>query len=147
MVTTTVSAARASARIGVLLAPVAVAVGAAACCAAILWGDPTTPGGPLPICPTKFLFGIDCPGCGSMRMIYSLLHGDLGAAAHYNAIALAALPLLMLAWATWIRGRWRGHPVRSWQHWRWTPAVTLAIAAVWTVVRTVPVEPFTSLRV
>ena len=134
-------------RVGALLAPAGVAAGACLGCAVILWGDPTTPGGPLPLCPTKLLFGIDCPGCGSMRMIYSLLHGNLSAAAHYNAVALVALPLLALAWATWTRGRWLGRPVRSWQHWRWTPIVTLVIAGVWFVVRNIPVEPFTSLRV
>ena len=134
-------------RAGALLAPAAVAVGACLGCAVIQWGDPTTPGGPLPLCPTKLLFGIDCPGCGSMRMIYSLLHGDPAAAAHYNAVALAALPLLALAWATWTLGRWRGRPVRSWQHWRWAPAVTLVIVAVWFVVRNIPVAPFTALRV
>ena len=130
-----------------LLAPVAVAVGAGLGCAAILLGDPTTPGGPLPVCPTKLLFGIDCPGCGSMRMIYSVLHGNLAAAAHYNAVALAALPLLVLAWANWTAGRWRGRPVRSWQQWRWAPAITLVVTVVWWVVRNIPVEPFTSLRV
>lgn len=130
-----------------LVAPGAVAVGACLGCAVVLWGDPTTPGGPLPVCPTKLLLGIDCPGCGSMRMIYSLLHGDLAAAARYNAVALVAVPLLVLAWVTWTRGRWRGRPVVSWQHWRWAPMVTLVVAVSWFVVRNIPVEPFTSLRV
>jgi hypothetical protein len=144
---TPTAAARAGVRFGALLAPGAVAAAACVGCGVILWGDPTTPGGPLPLCPTKLLLGIDCPGCGSMRMIYSLLHGDLAAAAHYNAVALVALPLLMLAWATWTWGRWRGRPVRSWQHWRWTPTVTLVIFAGWFVVRNIPAPPFTSLRV
>lgn len=120
---------------------------ACAACAVVWWGDPTTPGGPLPVCPTKLLLGIDCPGCGSMRMVYSLLHGDLAAAAQFNAVALLALPLLVLAWITWTAGRWRGRPVRSWQHWRWAPTVTLVVAAAWFVVRNIPVEPFTALRV
>jgi Protein of unknown function (DUF2752) len=81
-----------------------------------------------------------------MRMIYSLLHGDLVAAVHYNAVALATVPLLVLAWASWTRGRWRGRPVRSWQHWRWAPMVALVIVTVWFVVRNIPVEPFTWLR-
>jgi Protein of unknown function (DUF2752) len=144
MVTSTVAV---KTRAGVLLAPAATAACACAGCVVILWGDPTTPGGPLPLCPTKLLFGIDCPGCGSMRMIYSLLHGDLAAAAHYNMVTLAALPLLALAWATWTWGRWRGRPVRSWQHWRWAPTVTLVITVVWFMVRNIPVAPFTSLRV
>jgi len=58
----------------------AVAVSAVAVSAVVLAGDPTTPGGPLPVCPSKALFGIVCPGCGGMRMLYSALHGDIGAA-------------------------------------------------------------------
>ncbi|MGF2945529.1 DUF2752 domain-containing protein [Mycobacterium sp. Lab-001] len=34
----------------------------------------------LPVSPTKALLGVDCPGCGSPRMVYFLLHGDLRAA-------------------------------------------------------------------
>lgn len=141
------SAAVSGTRVGALLAPALVAAGACLGCGVVLWGDPTTPGGPLPVCPTKLLLGIDCPGCGSMRMIYSLLHGDLAAALRYNAVAMIALPLLVLAWVTWTRGRWRGRPVRSWQHWRWAPMVTLVVVVGWFVVRNIPVEPFTALRV
>jgi hypothetical protein len=130
-----------------LWAPAAVAAGACLGCTAILLGDPTTPGGPLPTCPTKLIFGIDCPGCGSMRMVYSLLHGDLAAAAHYNAVALVTLPLLLLAWVTWTRGRLRGTRVQSWQHWRWAPQVALVVFAVWFVIRNIPVAPFTALKV
>ena len=130
-----------------LLAPAGVAVCAAGACAAIALSNPTEPGGFLPSCPTKFLFGVTCPGCGSTRMVYSLLHGDLAAAAHYNAVVLVLLPLLVLALATWTAGRWRGRPVRSWQSWRWTPTVLAVVFAVWFVVRNIPVEPFRSLKV
>ncbi|HEY0636101.1 MAG TPA: DUF2752 domain-containing protein [Pseudonocardiaceae bacterium] len=130
-----------------LWAPAAVAAGAALSCAVIWWGDPTTPGGPLPVCPTKLLLGIDCPGCGSLRMIYSLLHADLGAALRFNAVALVTLPLLAWAWVTWTRGRWRGRRVESWQHRRWAPMIALVITVAWWVVRNIPVEPFTHLRV
>lgn len=130
-----------------LWAPAAVVAGAGLGCGVILWGDPTTPGGPLPVCPTKLLLGIDCPGCGSMRMIYSVLHGDLAAAVHYNAVALVALPLLAWVWVTWTRGRLRGRPAYSWQHWRWVPQVVLVVFAVWFVIRNIPVAPFTSLKV
>lgn len=141
------SAIVAPVRVRALLAPAAAAAAACAGCALVLLGDPTTPGGPLPVCPTKALLGIACPGCGSMRMVYSLLHGDVAAAARYNAVALVAVPLLVLAWTTWTAGRWRGRPVYSWQHWRWAPMVVLVVTAVWFVVRNIPVEPFRSLRV
>jgi hypothetical protein len=62
-------------------------------CAVVWLGNPAVPGGILPVCPTKALFGIDCPGCGSLRMINSLLHLDLTEALRYNALGLAAAGL------------------------------------------------------
>lgn len=116
-------------------------------CTAIWFGDPTMPGGPLPACPTKLLLHIDCPGCGSMRMLYSLMHGDLAAAVRYNALALVALVLLFWAYLAWAYGRVSGRRVCSWQHHRWTPVVTLTLVSVWFVVRNIPFAPFTALRV
>ncbi|WP_199435101.1 DUF2752 domain-containing protein [Qaidamihabitans albus] len=127
--------------------PLAVVAAGAAAAAIVLWGDPTTPGGPLPVCPTKAFFGIDCPGCGALRMLYSLLHGDLPAALRYNAVTVVVLGLLAWSFAAWTTGRWRGRWVRSWLHWRWTPAVAGVVLAVWFVVRNLPFAPFTALYV
>src|SRR5581483_7474333 len=128
-----------------LAAPLLVAASATVVCAAIWVGDPTTPHGPLPVCPTKALLGIDCPGCGSLRMLYSLMHGDLPAAARFNALGLAAVALLVWAYASWTYGRLVGRRIRSWQHRRWAAAVTLSLVLVWFVVRNIPVAPFNAL--
>ena len=132
-----------------LAGPATVAVGTAALCCAVLVGNPTVPGGPLPVCPTKALLGIDCPGCGSLRMIYSLLHGDLSAALHYNALALVALPLLAVSFVGWAAGRWRGRRIAAlaWPTWRWSPHITLVLVLAWFVIRNIPLAPFTALRV
>ncbi len=128
-------------------APLGVAAAAAVACAVVWWADPTTPGGPLPVCPTKLLFGIDCPGCGSLRMVYSLLHGNLLAAARFNALALAALVLLVWTYAAWVYGRVAGRRIWSWPHHRWAAPVTLVLVAAWSVVRNLPFGPFPALRV
>jgi hypothetical protein len=128
-------------------APLVVAASATLACVAIWAGDPTTPGGPLPICPTKALLGIDCPGCGSLRMLYSLMHGNVLAAARFNALALAALVLLVWAYLAWTYGRVTGRRIRSWQHWRWAPMVTLCLVSTWFVVRNIPFAPFNWLYV
>ena len=130
-----------------LSAPLGVAALAGCACVAVWVGDPTTPGGPLPVCPTKLLLGIDCPGCGSLRMIYSLMHGDVLAALRFNAVGLIALVLLFWAYAAWTYGRLVNRRVRSWQHWRWSALVTLVVVSVWFVIRNLPFEPFVSLRV
>nr|WP_036347628.1 DUF2752 domain-containing protein [Mycolicibacterium aromaticivorans] len=124
-----------------------VAALAAGVCAAVWIGDPTTPGGVLPVCPTKALLGVDCPGCGTLRMIYSLLHGDLLAAIQFNALALVGLGFLAVAYGTWTYGRVTGRQLTGWQHRRWAPFITLALVSVWFVIRNLPFAPFTALRV
>lgn len=130
-----------------LAAPVAVAAVAVGGCAAIWLANPTVPGGILPVCPTKLLLGIDCPGCGSLRMIYSLLHLDLVAAARFNALGLVAMVLLLWAYAAWTYGRLAGRRVRSWQHLRWSAPTLLVLTLAWFVVRNLEFGPFAALRV
>lgn len=127
--------------------PLLVAASTTLACAAIWLGDPTTPNGPLPVCPTKALLGIDCPGCGSLRMLYSLMHGNLLAAARFNALGLVAVGLLVWAYLTWTYGRLVGRRIRSWQHRRWAAVVALSLVLVWFVVRNLPFAPFTALFV
>jgi len=111
----------------------------------VWYADPTTPGGPLPMCPSYALFGVLCPGCGGLRMVYSLLHGDLGAAVHYNALALLVLPLAVAGWGVWAWRRARGRcptPVP-----RWALTALVVLACVWWVARNLPFAPFTALRI
>ncbi|MCV7100646.1 DUF2752 domain-containing protein [Mycobacterium palustre] len=124
-----------------------VAASASLVCAVVWVGDPTTPGGPLPVCPTKALLGIDCPGCGSARMLYSLMHGNVLAAARFNALGLAALVLLVWAYAGWTYARVTGRRVPAWQRGRWSASVTLLLVTVWFVVRNIPIPPFDALHV
>ncbi|WP_420826451.1 DUF2752 domain-containing protein [Rhodococcus rhodochrous] len=125
----------------------AIAVGAVAVCAVVAWADPTTPGGVIPPCPTYSLFGILCPGCGSSRMLYSLVHLDVPAALHYNALGLVALGVLTVVFGLWTSSRVRGTPMPRWTRYRWTPHLVLVLTAVWFVVRNIPVAPFTALRI
>ena len=50
----------------------------------------------FPRCPFYMLTGFKCPGCGSQRVIQSLLNGDIVAAWHYNAFMLLSLPVIVL---------------------------------------------------
>ena len=89
-------------------APLLVAATSTLVCTAIWVGDPTTPNGPLPVCPTKALLGIDCPGCGSLRMLYS---------ASCTAICWrppGLTPWAWLRWGCWCGLIWRG-PMAVWR--------------------------------
>lgn len=80
-------------------------------------------------------------------MVYSLLHGDVAAALHYNALAVVALGFLTFAYARWTYGRLAGRRVVSWQHHRWSAVVTLVVVTVWFVLRNLPFAPFSGLFV
>lgn len=130
-----------------LTAPAAVAAGAACACAMVVWADPTTPGGPIPPCPTYTVFGIYCPGCGVSRMLYALAHLDIPSALHYNALGVAAVAMLLATFAVWVVSRVRDTPMPRWERYRWAPHIVLGVIAVWFVVRNLPVAPFTALRI
>jgi hypothetical protein len=130
-----------------LASPLAVAAAAAGGCAVIWLANPTVTGGILPVCPTKALLGIDCPGCGSMRMIYSLLHLDVTSAIRFNALGVVALLLLLWAYGVWVYGRLAGRQVLSWQHLRWSAPTALVLTLAWFVVRNLDFGPFAALHV
>ncbi|MEB3367895.1 DUF2752 domain-containing protein [Saccharopolyspora mangrovi] len=103
--------------------------------ALVLAADPTSDAGfPLPPCPIKLLTGLDCPGCGITRTLFSLLRADLPSALHYNALAVLLLPLLAWAWTAWVARRF-GRALPTWTRWRWSPHVLLAVVVLWVVVR------------
>jgi hypothetical protein len=54
--------------------------------------DPATAGF-YPPCLFRTIFGVPCPGCGSLRAAHQLLHGNLAAAWSLSKPLLIALPL------------------------------------------------------
>ena len=55
--------------------------------------DPAT-SGIFPPCPVRYLTGWYCPGCGSLRAIHQLLHGNLRSAWALNPLTVVLLPFL-----------------------------------------------------
>lgn len=111
-----------------------MAAAAVAGCGVLLFVDPNQPGSLLPPCPLYALTGIQCPACGSTRMVHALLHGDLAAAWHFNAVMLVAgLPLLVWLWARWARAAGAGRPNPPVPRAVGVPVVALAVT--WMLVR------------
>ncbi|HZD95899.1 MAG TPA: DUF2752 domain-containing protein [Candidatus Sulfotelmatobacter sp.] len=48
-----------------------------------------------PRCPFYAATHLLCPGCGATRALHALLHGDPGAALHYNAMFSLLAPFLL----------------------------------------------------
>jgi hypothetical protein len=63
----------------------------------------------VPLCPFHALTGWDCPFCGGLRAVNAAVRGHVAAAWHANALLWCAVPLLVWAWAAWVR---RGAPPR-----------------------------------
>src|SRR6476660_8733928 len=55
--------------------------------------DPAT-AGVFPPCPLRYLTGFYCPGCGSLRAMHALLHGELGRAWAMNPLMIVTLPFV-----------------------------------------------------
>src|SRR5437867_3952300 len=61
--------------------------------AVLFFFNPTTSNF-YPICLFHAATGLHCPGCGTLRALHHLLHGQIAAAVHYNALVICSLPLI-----------------------------------------------------
>jgi hypothetical protein len=50
----------------------------------------------FPKCPSLWLTGFKCPGCGTQRALHQLLHGHWAEALQFNALMVVALPYALL---------------------------------------------------
>ncbi|MCK1796405.1 DUF2752 domain-containing protein [Streptomyces sp. XM4193] len=62
--------------------------------------DPHEPGH-YPLCPVLRYTGLLCPGCGGLRSMHALVHGDLPAAFAANAFVVVVLLAAAGGWAAW----------------------------------------------
>lgn len=114
----------------------AIALGAGAAASAYLWNtNPHQPGQALIPCPFTWLTGVLCPACGGTRMAYDLMHGDVVAAFHDNAVLLTlGLPAVAFFVLRWLVAGLRGRAYRLQLTARGN-AVVFGVAAVWMAVR------------
>ena len=63
------------------------------------------------LCPSAAL-GFYCPGCGGLRAVNELTHGDVGAAASSNVVLVVLMPFAVLALLLWAADRWQGRTRR-----------------------------------
>jgi uncharacterized protein DUF2752 len=103
--------------------------------------DPAT-SGVFPPCPVRYLTGWYCPGCGSLRALHQLLHGNLRAAWALNPLTVVLLPFLAYGMASYalfvIRGRYLPR--------LFLPAIWIralcAVIILFGIARNIPIAPF-----
>jgi Protein of unknown function (DUF2752) len=90
------------------------------------------------ICPSAAM-GVYCPGCGGLRAVNDLTHGDLAGAASSNLVLVLAMPVVIFVLGRWLLDGWTG---RERDHsTRLVLGVTAAYGvalAVFTVLRNLP---------
>lgn len=88
-------------------APAAIAVAGAGLFTLLRLRDPHGSGS-YGFCPSLALTGLPCPGCGGLRAVNDLTHGDVAAAVSSNLIAVLLVAGFAVGWLAWTARRWRG---------------------------------------
>ncbi len=124
---------------------VAVALFTAAVGAVVLWALDPASAGVFPPCPLRYLTGLYCPGCGSLRAMHQLLHGNLATAWAMNPLTMVLLPFLAYGLASEAITAWRGRGLPQ----RFLPAAWIwalcGVIVLFGVVRNLPVHPLNLL--
>ncbi|MGW5074498.1 DUF2752 domain-containing protein [Rhodococcus sp. NPDC004095] len=117
--------------------PVGVAAAGLAVAALLYVRDPHRPGA-YGFCPFHALTGLWCPGCGGLRAVHDLTHGEVWASLSSNVFVAPLVLVLVLAWVRWVRRRRRGEDGRMIVLSARTSVTVLIALAVFTVVRNTP---------
>ncbi|MFI0416846.1 DUF2752 domain-containing protein [Spongiactinospora sp. 9N601] len=128
-------------RLRAALIPAGAGAAALAAVAYVGLVDPGEPGH-YPMCPFLMLTGLYCPGCGTLRAVHALAHGDPVAALGLNPLAVVLIPLAVWWWGRWLAGALRGGP---WPAVRVRPVllwIGLGVTLAYWVVRNLPFAAF-----
>jgi hypothetical protein len=110
--------------------------------AVLFWFDPAR-NAFYPTCLFHSATGLLCPGCGSLRALHQLLHGDLAAALRYNPLLVLSLPLFIGCGFVFGMKAHRHQPAPFSLKWIW---LYLVVSLVFGLLRNLPAGPFVLLR-
>jgi hypothetical protein len=133
VVTASTLAAAGTGRARALRAPLATAGATLAATTYVGLVDPNQ-SGHYPTCPFLFITGFYCPGCGSLRAVHALTHGDVGAAVGLNVLTVVGIVVVAVLWGLWTLRSWRGQP-RTRVAPAWTLYLALGVVVVFWIVR------------
>lgn len=98
----------------------------------------------FPVCPFRFLTGLTCPGCGTTRAAYQILHGHFVTAFTLNPLFLISSPLMLFAFLRYslivLRG---GIPRPNALPAPYIYAIFFVVVSFW-IFRNTPFYPFVS---
>lgn len=96
-------------------------------------------------CPFRWLSGLHCPGCGTLRGLYQILHGDLAGGVGLNPLMAMSLPFLGYAFLSKLMHAVSGRSLpRVFIPARWIWFLVATIVSFW-ILRNIPAQPFSLL--
>jgi hypothetical protein len=109
--------------------------------AVVLYHFDPAQNGFYPRCQFYSLTGLQCPGCGGLRAVHALLHGQVAEAWRLNALLVAGLPaaLTFAGWHWFERRHGPGTFRKLSLAWVW---VFVAMVIVFGIVRNLPATAF-----
>ena len=116
-----------------LRTPILLAIALGTASVLIAWFDPRV--NHVPLCPSRAVTGLDCPFCGGLRSVTSLVRGQIGDALSYNLLVTLAIPIAVLAWALWI---WRTRRGQTLTAPAWLQPAAWSVAIAFAVLRNLP---------
>ena len=101
--------------------------------------------GIFPPCPVRYLTGWYCPGCGSLRALHQLLHGNLREAWAMNPLTVMLLPFLGYGLTSELLRLVRGRGLP--ETWLGANAIRAlcAVIVLFGIVRNIPLHPWNLL--
>ena len=99
----------------------------------------------FPKCPVFSFSGIHCPGCGSQRAMHAFLHGNFSDAFRQNLLATLCYFAIIAEIVFLITGKMHWRPSYRLKHSRYAALFVLTFVLVFTLLRNIPVYPFTLL--
>jgi hypothetical protein len=98
-----------------------------------------------PRCALYVTTGLYCPGCGSTRAVYYLLHGEVATALRCNLLLVCGLPVLGFVFARYAYCLWARKPLPRVSFRSWHIKLLIGALVLFTILRNIPVAPFTCL--
>lgn len=101
----------------------------------VLWFFNPADCGLFPSCPFHSLTGLKCPGCGTLRALHQIIHGNISAGFLLNPLMFVCLPLLFWFVANHFSTLVRGRALPGFNTRAWVCGGVLAVVMVYWVVR------------